>query len=38
LGLGRGPGKKHDPVGEDWGCNGVEIGFKRRKWEEEKWR
>ena len=33
-GLGRGPGEKHSPVGEDWDCNRVEMGLKRREQEE----
>jgi len=27
------PLKKHSLVGEDWGCNGVEIELGKREWE-----
>ena len=30
LELGRGLGEEHSPIGENWGCNGVEIEFRRR--------
>jgi len=31
LGLDRGLEEEHSPVGEDWGCDRVEIGFRRRE-------
>jgi len=36
--LGRGLGKKHSPIGEDWGYNGVEMGLGRREREGGEWR
>ena len=36
-GLGGGPGEEHSPIGEDWGCDGVEVEFRRRSWEGGKW-
>jgi len=27
-GLGGEPREKYSPVGEDWSCGGIEIGFK----------
>jgi len=37
-GLGGGLGKKHSPIGEDWGYNGVEMGLGRREREGGEWR
>jgi len=33
LGLGGEPEEEHSPIGEDWGCDGVEIGLGRREQE-----
>ena len=37
LGLSGGLREKHSPVGEDWGCDGVEMELGRRGQEEGEW-
>jgi len=36
-GLGGGLEEEHSLIGEDWGCNGAEMGFGRREWEGGEW-
>jgi len=38
LGLDEGPGEEHGLIGEDWGCDGVEMGLRRREREGGEWR
>ena len=38
LELSRGPREKHGPIGENWGCNGAEMGFERSGQKEEEQR
>jgi len=37
-GLGREPGEEHGLIGENWGRDGVEMGFGRRGQERGEWR
>ena len=32
LELGGGPEEEHSPIRENWGCDGVEMGLRRREW------
>ena len=31
LELGGGPEEEYSPIGEDWGCDGMEMGLGRRE-------
>ena len=31
LGLGGGPEEEHGPIGENWGYDGMKMGFGKRK-------
>jgi len=38
-GLGGGLEEEYSPIGEDWGCDGAEMGLGRREREgEQRWR
>ena len=37
LGLSRGPEEKHGLIGENWGCDEAEMGFRRSSWKGGEW-